>query len=105
MQLIPKPGQLLWYVDLSQVRSRSLSEVLELLEQMGHHPQLRYLESDGSVSLFALLRDEQYEADQPINDEYLIDDRLALYDAFSGEEDAIHFSTGLPQRVEAKQTA
>jgi hypothetical protein len=96
IQLKPKAGQILWFVDLSEIRSRSISETLELLEQMGHQPQLRYLETQDGLKLFALLRDEQHDPTQKIDDEYLIDERIALYEAFPKEDLAIHFSTGLP---------
>jgi hypothetical protein len=96
MQRIPKAGQILWYVDLSQIQSRSVNETIELLESMGHQPQLRYQETKEGLKLFALLRDEQADPATVIDDEYLIDQRLALYEALPGEDMAIHFACGLP---------
>ncbi len=96
MQRIPKAGQILWYVDLSQIQSRSVNETIELLESMGHQPQLRYQEAKEGLKLFALLRDEQADPATVIDDEYLIDQRLALYEALPGEDMAIHFACGLP---------
>jgi hypothetical protein len=96
MQRIPKAGQILWYVNLSEIHSRSVSETLELLESMGHQPQLRYQETKDGLNLFALLRDEQADPAAAIDDEYLIDQRMALYEALPGEDMAIHFASGLP---------
>ncbi len=96
MQRIPKAGQILWYIDLSQIQSRSVNETIELLESMGHQPQLRYQETKEGLKLFALLRDEQADPVAVIDDEYLIDQRLALYEALPGEDMAIHFACGLP---------
>ncbi len=96
MQRIPKAGQILWYIDLSQIQSRSVNETLELLESIGHQPQLRYQETKEGLKLFALLRDEQTNPAAVIDDEYLIDQRLVLYEAFPGEDMAIHFACGSP---------
>jgi hypothetical protein len=96
MQRIPKAGQILWYIDLSQIQSRSVNETLELLESIGHQPQLRYQETKEGLKLFALLRDEQTNPATVIDDEYLIDQRLALYEAFPDEDMAIHFACGSP---------
>jgi hypothetical protein len=96
MQQIPKVGQILWYIDLSQIRSRSVSQTLELLESLGHQPQLRYQETKQGLKLFALLKDEQTDSGVVIEDEYLVDQRLVLYEALPGEDMAIHFACGLP---------
>jgi hypothetical protein len=96
IQRIPKAGQILWYIDLSQIQSRSVNETIELLESMGHQPQLRYQETKEGLKLFALLRDEQADPAAVVDDEYLIDQRLALYEALPGEDMAIHFASGLP---------
>ncbi|BAU10258.1 hypothetical protein LEP3755_07400 [Leptolyngbya sp. NIES-3755] len=99
IQLHPKAGQILWYVDLSEIRSHSVSEALELLEQMGYQPQLRYLETQNGLKLFALLKDEQRDPNQVIDDEYLIDERLALFEAFPGDDMAIHLTNGVPVKT------
>jgi hypothetical protein len=99
LQTRPRAGQFLVYIDLSLIQSRSKAETLALLEQMGYEPQLRYLEtSAGEIQLYALLRDEQHDPALPIPDHYLLDERIALFEAFPGEETAIYSLRGLPKQ-------
>ena len=101
LQIIPKPGQFLMYVDLSAIASRSVDETLNLLEQMGYEPQLRYQETQAGLRLYALLRDEQLDPTQSIDDHHRLEERLALYEAFPGEDMAIYCPRGLPRQVAA----
>lgn len=96
IQLIPKPGQVLMYVDLSQVKHCSVTEALNRLEQMGYTPELRYLETGNEVKLYALLLDEQLNSAQPVDDFYRMSERLALFEAFPNDETAIFCPRGLP---------
>jgi hypothetical protein len=63
MQVSPDPGQLLLYIDLTELaKYRPIAEGIKQLELMGYTPQLRYSQwQDDSgipqVSLFALLKD------------------------------------------------
>jgi hypothetical protein len=81
------------------VQSRSKAETLTLLEQLGYEPQLRYLETNaGELQLYALLRDEQHDPTLPIAEHYLLDERIALFESFPGEETAIYSLRGLPKQ-------
>lgn len=99
IQLQPRPGQWLLYIDLFEIKSRSVTDTLTLLEQMGYMPQLRYLETERGLNLYALLKDEQHDPTQPINDEYGFDELMALYNALQPEDMAIRSSRGLPVKV------
>ncbi|MBW4622051.1 MAG: hypothetical protein KME17_22190 [Cyanosarcina radialis HA8281-LM2] len=103
LQLKPNPGQWLLYVDLEEIKSKSVIQVLTLLEQMGYDPQLRYLETDRGVKLYALLKEEQHEPTQSISDEHGFGELIALYEAFKDEDMAIRSSRGLP--IKAPVTA
>lgn len=86
MSVFPEPGQLLLYVDLSEMAQyRSIADGLKQLSSMGYTPQLRYnqwTDSQGSsqVSLFALLRDIRGVEDEP--DESIGQAADALNEAF-----------------------
>ncbi len=101
IQLQPKPGQWLLYIDFSEIKSRSVTQTLTLLEQMGYVPQLRYLETEQVLNLYALLKDEQHDPTQPINDRHGFDELMALYDALQPEDMAIRSSRGLPVKAPA----
>jgi hypothetical protein len=98
LQRIPRPGQFLLYIDLSEIASHSVAETLNRLEQMGYEPQLRYLETQNGLRLYALLHDEQLDPTQPIPDHYRMGERLALYEAFPSEDMAIYCPRGLPKQ-------
>jgi ribosomal protein S10 len=76
MQVTPRPGEALLYVELTAVQNRSVDETLQLLIEMGYSPQLRYLQwaaDPNRVSLFALLRQSPYDPEIQ-GDNYLIDE-------------------------------
>jgi hypothetical protein len=91
----PRPGQWILSIDFSEIKSKSVTQVLSLLEQMGYEPQLRYLETEQGVKLYALLKDEQYDPSQPIPDDHY-EELMALYEAFQPEDMAIGSARGLP---------
>jgi hypothetical protein len=98
LQMRPSVGQFLVYIDLSMIQSRTKADTLALLVQLGYEPQLRYLETQtGEIQLYALLRDEQHDPSFPIADDYLLIDRIALFELFPGEETAIYSLRGLPK--------
>jgi hypothetical protein len=101
LEQIPKSGQLLMYVELTAIKGKSISESLALLEAMGYEPQLRYLDLNDGLHLYALLRDEQLDPAQLIDDNYRLDERIALFEAFPGDEMVVHCATGLPARIAA----
>jgi hypothetical protein len=86
MSVFPEPGQLLLYIDLSElVRYRPIADGLEQLARMGYTPQLRYnqwTDDQGhpQVSLLALLRDVRGVGDEP--DEAIGQAADALNEAF-----------------------
>jgi hypothetical protein len=65
MPIIPKPGEVFLYVSLSEVKNMTVTETIAMLEEMGYSPELRYRQSkeDGAVSIYALLKHEQYDPD------------------------------------------
>lgn len=65
-----KPGQIILGVDLSETERASLT--LSLLTQLGYEPQIRYLELNRGLHVFAILKDEQYDPNVMLDDEYLI---------------------------------
>ncbi len=73
-----KPGQIILGVDLS--KTQRSSQALSLLTQLGYEPQLRYLELKTGLHVFAILKDEQYDPNLMIDDEYLISEWENLSD-------------------------
>jgi hypothetical protein len=67
-----KPGQVVLFVDLSTVEQPS--EVLRLLTSLGYEPQLRYLELKTGLHVVAILKDEQHDPSQQLDEEYLLDE-------------------------------
>jgi hypothetical protein len=59
-------------VDLSEAEHPS--QVLALLEKSGYEPQLRYLELQTGLHLFALLKEEQHNPTQMISDDYWLNE-------------------------------
>jgi hypothetical protein len=98
MRQIPQPGQLVMYVELSMMKHLTVAQTLQRLEQMGYTPQLRYLELADGIHLFAVLRDEQHNPMEQIDSHYRADEVIALFEAFPGDEMAIHMATGSPKR-------
>lgn len=97
-QRIPKPGQSLIAVELSALQHHTIDQALEKLEQLGYKPELRYAEGRDGLCLYALLRDEQFDSAEVIDDRYRLDERIALFEAFPDDEMAVHSSRGLPRR-------
>ena len=71
-----KPGQVILLVDLSDLPQPS--QTLQLLSELGYTPQLRYLEIQTGLHVVAVLKDEQHDPAQPIDDEALFDEWEAL---------------------------
>lgn len=89
-------GQCALFIDFSQVKSRSVADTLSLLEQMGHQPQLRYLETSDGIQLYALLKFEQLDPNEPIPEDYWIDEVSKLWEAFPAEPLAVRYTRGVP---------
>lgn len=95
MQLRPRSGQFLMFVELTAI-DLPIAETFSRLERLGYTPQLRYSESGKEVKLYALLRDEQFDPTQSIDDLYRLEERIRLFEAFPGSESAIYCPRGLP---------
>lgn len=95
LPVIPKPGEVFLAINLSAVENMTVAETLNLLEQMGYNPQLRYRQAkDGNVSLYALLKHEHVEPEMLINLDYLGDELDALAEVIQ-PADAITSPRGL----------
>ncbi|KYC36877.1 hypothetical protein WA1_45285 [Scytonema hofmannii PCC 7110] len=97
LPVIPKPGEVFLAINLSVVENMTVAETLNLLEQMGYSPQLRYRQAqDGNsnVSLYALLKHEHVEPEMLINLDYLGDELDALAEVIQ-PADAITSPRGL----------
>jgi hypothetical protein len=71
-----RAGQIILGIDLSEVEHPS--QALALVEVLGYDPQLRYLELNIGLHIFAVLKDEQHSPAVMIDDEYLIDEWESL---------------------------
>jgi hypothetical protein len=71
-----KPGQVVLLIDLSELPQPS--HTLALLPSLGYEPQLRYLETPTGLHVVAVLKDEQVEPFQTIDDEAWFDEWEAL---------------------------
>jgi hypothetical protein len=92
---IPKPGEVFLAVNLTAVENMTVAETLQLLESMGYSPQLRYRQSpDGSVSLYALLKQERVDVEKLVNSDYLGEELDALAEVIQ-PPDAITSPRGL----------
>jgi len=61
METVPRPGEAMLYVRLSDVKNMSIAEALKLLQSLGYAPELRYLQwatDSKQVTLFAWLKQE-----------------------------------------------
>jgi hypothetical protein len=92
-------GQCMLCVKLSDIHSRTVSETLALLEQMGYQPELRYDETKVGVMLYALLKFDQLDPTQPIPDEHRDAEFVRLCEAFPGEDTAVRYLRGKPVDV------
>lgn len=89
------PGQIVLGVDLSEVQHPS--ETLTLLTSLGFTPQLRYVEFTVGLHVFALLKEEQHDPTQAIDDDYLMAEWEALVAQIN--PDAVHLWRGAPRRA------
>lgn len=61
MDIIPKSGRRLLYVELTAVTSGSIKETLQLLQGMGYAPEVRFFQptqTPEKIYLYAVLKDE-----------------------------------------------
>jgi len=78
MNVVPKLGQAILYVRLSDVENLTITETLSLLEDLGYSPELRYsqwVSDPRQVTLYAFLKEESLPygstgEDSRLNDEY-----------------------------------
>jgi hypothetical protein len=79
LPVIPRVGEVFLAINLSAVEKPTVAETLQILEKMGYNPQLRYRQArDGSISLYALLKQEQVDAEMLTHTDYLGDELDAL---------------------------
>ena len=71
-----KPGQVVLLVDLSELPQPS--QTLTLLSSLGYEPQLRYLETPTELHVVAVLKDEQRDPTQAIDEDTWLDEWEAL---------------------------
>ena len=98
---VPRPGQFLLYVDLTAIKHQSIDASLQQLQKLGYRPQLRYTQAESGIRLWALLRDEQHNPAQRIDDFYRFEEREALHAVFDCPEEVVYCNRGLPQQQAA----
>jgi hypothetical protein len=92
---LPKPGQILLYVDCTQLTHLSVAECLSLLKQNGYSPNLRHsVSSEGDIKLYAVLRDEVITSNTPRD--YLADEWEKLVQMFMPDHRAVRSPRSLP---------
>lgn len=91
---LPRNGQILLYIDFSRLTSRSVTEALILLEKMGYQPELRYSQVEDEITLYAVLKDEQFNSEMPRD--YLADEWEKLVEAFLPDDMAVRSPRSLP---------
>lgn len=80
----PKPGEILLYVELTQIENMSIGECLAMLQEMGYCPELRYRQWQSTdnqtlFGLFALLKHEDFDPDDvTYSSDCLIDEWEAI---------------------------
>lgn len=92
----PKPGQFLLFVDLGEIESHSLAERLRKLEELDFYIDVEYEYCEDGIRLYALLINDEFRADHRIPDDYRLEDRLRVFQAFEGEEDLVYCRMGKP---------
>lgn len=80
-------GQTILLVDLTT--SGDSQAVLATLQRLGYTPEIRHVSYKTGVHVLAVLKDEQHD---PIPEEYLIDEWMALRSAIN--PDAVHLWRG-----------
>jgi hypothetical protein len=96
----PKPGQVIFAVQLDRVENLPIASVLHLLEGLGYQPQLRYRQRERGekrVELYALIKYEQHDPlFLPITAE--MEDHLMLLWGQIVPSDALSLQKGRPRR-------
>jgi hypothetical protein len=88
-----KAGQILLLVDLTQTPKPL--EALTLMQSMGYEPQLSFCIFSTGLHIIAVLKNEQFDPHQAIDDEYLMDEWLALGQSLN--PDAVKLWRGHPK--------
>jgi hypothetical protein len=88
-----KAGQILLLVDLTQTPQPM--EALALIQSMGYQPQLKFCIFSTGLHVVAVLKEEQFDPRQAIDDEYLMEEWSALEQSFNS--DAVKLWRGQPQ--------
>jgi len=78
MNVVPKPGQAILYVRLSDVENLTIDDTLSLLQSLGYSPELRYSQwvaDPKHITLYAFLKEESLPygstgENSQLNDEY-----------------------------------
>jgi hypothetical protein len=79
LPVIPQPGEVFLAVELTAVTNMTVTETLNLLQNMGYNPTLRYRQfKDGKVSVYALLKHEHVNPETLQNTDYLGEELDAL---------------------------
>jgi DNA invertase Pin-like site-specific DNA recombinase len=94
----PQPGQLILCIDLSQI-SRSVSETLKILQELGYLPELRYRQQQKEIRLYALLWEKWFEPSEEYAEAEELEPELQrLAEALEPDDIAICCLRGLPAR-------
>lgn len=94
LPLVPKVGEVFLAVELTALKTMSIAEALQVLQDNGYEPQLRYRQlPSGEVSVFALLKHEKVSPEVLMNSDYLGDELDALAEII--EPDTITSPRGL----------
>lgn len=92
-----KPGQIMLLVDLTLTPNPMAA--LDLLKSMGYEPQLKFCTFTTGLHIIAVLKDEQFDPTQPIDDEYLTDEWIELVERIN--KDAVRLWRGHPKQQPA----
>jgi hypothetical protein len=88
-----KAGQILLLVDLTQTPQPI--EALTLIQSMGYAPQLKFCIFSTGLHVVAVLKEEQFDPHQAIDDDYLMAEWSALGQRFNS--DAVKLWRGHPK--------
>ena len=95
----PKPGQVLLYVNLSLVESKTYRESLQVLEDLGYSYTLGFSENpDDTVNLYAILRDEPLLEGMP--QDYMAIEWERVTEALLPDDIAVKNPRSLPRKAE-----
>jgi hypothetical protein len=103
LSLPPKPGEILFFVELSRVENMTIAECLTMLQLMGYQPELKYRQwndADGiqHIGLFALLKHEKSISQEMLDSDYMFYEWSAIAQLIKPSE-AVCCPRGLPKRV------